>query len=164
MTTRKIVDSLAVTVVLMATQLLVAQAPAGAPAGATGMCNDGTYYMGAKKQGACRGHKGVKEWYGTRDSTKAAAPAESISSHSNATTPASQASSESSQSTSAEKSKVGKTPAPGGGPDKVWLNTASNVYHCPGTRYYGTTKAGSYMTEEEAKAKGARPDHGKVCK
>jgi len=46
----------------------------------------------------------------------------------------------------------------------VWLNTDSNVYHCPGTRYYGTTKAGAYMTEAEAKAKGARPDHGKPCK
>jgi hypothetical protein len=55
------------------------------------------------------------------------------------------------------------TPAPGGGADKVWLNTSSNVYHCPGTKYYGTTKAGAYMTEAEAKAKGARPDRGKPC-
>ena len=163
MTTMRIGRSLAVTAVLIATQLLVAQAPAGAPAGATGLCNDGTYYTGAKKQGACRGHKGVKEWYGT-ESSKVAAPADSPASHSNSTIPASPASSAPAPSTSAEKATVGKTPAPGGGPDKVWLNTASNVYHCPGTRYYGTTQAGSYMTEEEAKAKGARPDHGKACK
>ncbi len=45
----------------------------------------------------------------------------------------------------------------------VWLNTGSNVYHCPGTKYYGTTKAGAYMTEAEAKAKGGRPDGGKSC-
>ena len=164
MITRRIGRSLAVTVVLITTQLLVAQAPAGAPAGATGLCNDGTYYTGAKKQGACHGHKGVKEWYGTTDSNKVSAPTNGAATHSEATTPASPASSASDQSTSAEKPKAGKTQAPGGGPDKVWVNAASNVYHCPGTRYYGTTKAGSYMTEDEAKAKGARPDHGKPCK
>ena len=41
------------------------------------------------------------------------------------------------------------------------VNTASNVYHCPGTQYYGKTKAGAYMTEAEAKAKGADADRGK---
>jgi hypothetical protein len=54
--------------------------------------------------------------------------------------------------------------APGGGAGLVWLNTESNVYHCQGTQFYGKTKAGSYMTEEAAKAKGAHPDHGKPCK
>jgi hypothetical protein len=43
------------------------------------------------------------------------------------------------------------------------LNTASNVYHCPGSAYYGKTKAGAYMTEDQAKAKGARPNGGKPC-
>ena len=42
-------------------------------------------------------------------------------------------------------------------------NSASNVYHCPGTRYYGKTKAGAYMTEAEAKARGAHADHGTAC-
>ena len=141
---------------VLLSQFCIGQAPAGAPAGATGMCNDGTYSTSATKKGACRGHKGVKEWYATTGSTKASAPSSS-------TTPASQPSS-ASESTSPEKPKANKTPAPGGGPDKVWVNTASNVYHCPGTKYYGTTKAGAYMTEDEAKAKGARPDHGKPCK
>ena len=55
------------------------------------------------------------------------------------------------------------TPAPGGGPGMVWVNTASNVYHCQGSKYYGTTKAGAYMTEAAAKAKGAHADAGKPC-
>jgi hypothetical protein len=54
--------------------------------------------------------------------------------------------------------------APGGGADKVWVNTESKVYHCQGDRWYGKTKAGEYMTEAEAAAKGYRADRGKACK
>lgn len=49
------------------------------------------------------------------------------------------------------------------GATKVWVNTGSGVYHCPGTRWYGNTKQGQYMTEKEAQGKGFRPDHGKAC-
>ena len=53
--------------------------------------------------------------------------------------------------------------AAGGGAGKVWLNTKSNVYHCEGSKHYGKTKEGTYLTEAEAKAKGAHADHGKAC-
>ena len=53
--------------------------------------------------------------------------------------------------------------APGAAPNKVWINTASNVYHCPGDRYYGKTKAGKYMTEPEAKAAGAHGERNTTC-
>lgn len=46
---------------------------------------------------------------------------------------------------------------------QVWVNTDSKVYHCSGDRWYGKTKHGSYMTELQAQAQGARPDHGKAC-
>jgi hypothetical protein len=52
---------------------------------------------------------------------------------------------------------------PAGNSTKVWVNSSSNVYHCPGTRYYGATKRGRYMTEAEAIAAGNRPAYGTRC-
>ncbi len=46
---------------------------------------------------------------------------------------------------------------------KVWVNTKSGVYHCPGTRWYGKSKQGQYMKQSEAQEKGFRPAYGKVC-
>lgn len=145
--------------ILAMMQMSLAQVPAGAPAGATGLCNDGTYYTGAKKGGACRGHQGVKQWWGTSSATGTSASGTSPSSHA-ATAPAPAPAASQPETGAATRT----APAPGGGPGMVWVNTATNVYHCPGTRYYGTTKAGSYMTESDAVSKGARPDHGKACK
>jgi Protein of unknown function (DUF3761) len=120
---------------VLISQLCMAQAPVGAPAGATGLCNDGTYFTGATKKGACRGHKGVKDWYGNAADAPAKTPAAAA-----APTPSPAAPSAPAQ---AQKTTANTTaPTPGGGAGQVWLNTASNVYHCEGTKWYGKTKAG----------------------
>jgi hypothetical protein len=159
--------ALAVTA-MIASQAGVAQAPAGAPAGATGVCNDGSYWTGATKSGACRGHKGVKTWYAGGSSTPAAAAPTAPAAPAAAAPPASAAPAAPAANTAMKpmpktKTTASTTPAPGGGPGMVWLNTSTKVYHCYGTKYYGTTKAGAYMSEADDKAKGAHADAGKPC-
>ena len=46
---------------------------------------------------------------------------------------------------------------------RVWVNTNSSVYHCPGTRWYGNTKEGYYTTQKQAQAAGNRPAYGSYC-
>lgn len=46
---------------------------------------------------------------------------------------------------------------------RVWVNTNSGVYHCPGTRWYGNTKAGEFLPEKEARRLGNRPAYGRTC-
>jgi hypothetical protein len=38
----------------------------------------------------------------------------------------------------------------------VWVNEHSHIYHFPGTRDYGHTKSGAYMSEAEARTSGNR--------
>ena len=52
--------------------------------------------------------------------------------------------------------KTTATPA-AGGPGMVWVNTDTHVYHKQGSRFYGKTKAGKYMSEAEARKEGDRP-------
>ena len=156
---------MAVALGLMGAQLVMAQtAP---PAGSTGQCKDGTYSTAPSKQGACRGHKGVKEWYSasaTTPATPAAAPQASAPTPQAAATPAAAPAAKSSGGKMSPSAKAAARPqAAGGGPGLVWVNSSSNVYHCYGTDFYGKTKSGAYMSEADAKAKGAHPDHGKAC-
>ena len=161
------VSALAITTMITSPSGM-AQAPAGAPAGSTGLCNDGSYWTGASKSGACRGHKGVKTWYAASAAapTPAATPAASPAPPAAAApspAPAPSPMAKAKTTTSSTSSAATKTPAAGGGPGMVWVNTSTKVYHCYGTKYYGTTKAGAYMSQADAKSKGAHPDAGKPC-
>jgi len=51
-----------------------------------------------------------------------------------------------------------------GNPDvRVWVNTNSGVYHCPGTRWFGKTREGDFMTQKEAQEKGYHPAASQPC-
>jgi hypothetical protein len=39
---------------------------------------------------------------------------------------------------------------------QVLVNTATGIYHYPGTRWYGNTKQGKFMSEKDAIAQGYR--------
>ena len=69
------------------------------------------------------------------------------------------------QAASAKPAAPQESSATQGNPEvKVWVNTKSGVYHCPGTHWYGTTKSGEYMKQSEAQQKGFRPAYYRSCK
>ena len=163
-----------VAVGLMAAASLQAQAPASAPAGSTGMCKDGSYYSGAEKKGACRGHKGVKDWYvaGKSAAMPAAMPAapapaaaatKPMAAAPMAAAAAATATVPAGMKAAAAERNMPMTAAPGGGAGQVWVNKSSKVYHCSTDKWYGKTKNGEYMSEAAAKAAGDHADHGKAC-
>jgi hypothetical protein len=158
--------------------------PSDAPAGTTAKCKDNSYYSGATKKGACSHHGGIAQWYGkpggtstsgaattaggaaagAAPSSMGAAPKAGAASGAGAAAgAAAPAAAGASPATKGSTSTTKSAAAPGGGPGQVWVNTSSKVYHCQGDRYYGKTKQGEYMTEAQAKAAGARPDHNKAC-
>ena len=145
-------------------------------------CKDGTSSPHGGR-GACSGHGGIDKAAtaaagaggassggstGATSSTGSTAPNSTSSSAPAAPAAPAPASTSSThppatQTTTSKAPPASQAAAPGGGPGMVWVNTASKVYHCPSDRYYGKTKAGEYMTEADAKAKGNRADHNKPC-
>ena len=52
------------------------------------------------------------------------------------------------------------TVAPGGGNGQVWVNTKTHKYHKEGSHFYGRTKEGKYMSEQDAIAEGDHDHEG----
>src|SRR5213596_3519552 len=59
----------------------------------------------------------------------------------------------------AASTKAAMTPAQGGGHGLVWVNIESHVYHKEGSRFYGTTKKGKYVSEADAIKEGDKAAH-----
>jgi hypothetical protein len=59
-----------------------------------------------------------------------------------------------------EDERAETAPAPPAAAGQVWVNTRSGKYWKPGSRYYGKTKQGKFMSEEEAQKQGFQPAHG----
>lgn len=127
----------------------------GGPAPTGVFCKDGTTWA-KPGRGACRGHGGI-------DRARTRAAARSAGDHANTGNAAGGTSAPPAGAPVASGSERTESSHAAGGAGQVWVNTSSKVYHCPGTRWYGKTKQGKYMSESDAKAEGDRPDHGKSC-
>jgi hypothetical protein len=79
------------------------------------------------------------------------------------TTPSSSTPAKPATATSTSKAKPAATPPPSAddiasakAKGMVWVNTNTKVYHYSTDSHYGTTKAGKFMAEADAKAAGYR--------
>lgn len=148
---------------LMAAPGVYAQ-QAASPAGSmTVQCKDGTSVTVTTMKGACHGHKGVDK-SASSSSGSSSSNASSASSNSSMSAASTTAAS-SSKSSASSKSAPAATPAAGGGPGQVWVNTSSKTkaYHCQGSKWYGTTKQGKYMSAADAQAAGYHAAKGEKC-
>lgn len=59
---------------------------------------------------------------------------------------------------------LGRPSSKGHGAIKVWVNASSGVYHCRGSRWYGNTRRGRYMSQSRAEADGYRAAHHRTCR
>ncbi|RDS79130.1 hypothetical protein DWU98_19170 [Dyella monticola] len=134
---------------LMAAPWVYAQQAPAAAGSMTVQCNDGTSQTVSTTKGACRGHKGVNK---------------SASSSATSATPAATAT-PASKSTTMSKAEPATTAAAGGGPGQVWVNTGSKskAYHCQGSKWYGKTKQGKYMSTADAQAAGYHAAKNEKC-
>lgn len=134
---------------------------------ATGICKDGSEYTGKTKRGACRGHGGVKDWFADKSPVAEAAPAPVQPAPAPAVEPttvtpaAAPAVAPTAQSSAPNPAAVVQAPPAGAG--MVWANTHSKIYHCEGSKFYGKTKQGEFMTEADAQAKGFVANRKKIC-
>ena len=46
---------------------------------------------------------------------------------------------------------------------RVWVNSRSGFYYCPGTQFYGRLQPGKYMTETDARQFGYQPSTAATC-
>jgi Helix-hairpin-helix motif len=101
-----------------------------------------------------------RPYLSTKDLAKAGLPAKTIDAIAPMVTvssaPAASAATKPAESTSSLASNVvAKTsPAPG----MVWVNLETKVYHKQGDRWYGKTRKGTFMTEDDAKRAGYRAE------
>jgi hypothetical protein len=58
--------------------------------------------------------------------------------------------------TPAAKTAATKEPPPPAGKGMVWVNSESKIYHKVGSKWYGKTRKGNYMSENEAIKAGFR--------
>ncbi len=95
----------------------------------------------AKKSGdsADRQDAGTKKSRKSKKSGEADSPAPGATAPGSSSAPASD---------SAPAAKQQTTPPVGSG--MVWVNTDSGIYHKPGSRWYGKTKQGKYLSEADA--------------
>lgn len=129
------------------------------PKDATGQCTDGSYTTAKTQARGCLKHGGVKTWFGAAEASAAPASAPAAGA-----APAAAPTVVKAAAPRAPASAPGAAPAQAPtNPTDVWVNLSTKAYHCPGTKYYGTTKHGKYMSEADAKAAGFHPSYGKAC-
>ena len=138
---------------LMAPGVYAQQAPAAAGS-MTVQCKDGTSQTVTTTKGACHGHKGIDKSASKSSAAAPAAPAAPAAAPEAA-----------SKSTAAAKPAPAATPAAGGGAGQVWVNTGSKTktYHCEGSKWYGKTKEGKYMSAADAQAAGYHAAKNEKC-
>ena len=135
----------------------------------TASCKDGTTFTGSSRRGACARHGGVMAFGAAPAAPAVAGAVPATPAPAPSSTPMAPASPAGAGPAAAYPAPARPRQMPAaaavaeGGAGQVWVNRSTKVYHCPGTRYFGKTQSGAYMTEAAAAAEGDRPSRGKAC-